>query len=345
MKQIFGGTLCFQEGRTGEIYAWQKVKGGCTEVFKSFNVKEAFGFYKDVAKNSGIPKGNQEGNGHKMVKYPANGEASDWMLGNRGIYAMSPELGTADKNSEEFFIQDRGKLKQVVSDNYPWIKYTMLKLLPSVSVKVTNLFEPKRANFNSTSLVLKLQFEKNSLKFNALADNTPISCHQVLLFEIWPDLEIQDLQLPEAENHFKVDDIKVHNHTTFFELRSQQNFHTSTNEQISVVPHNYEEEHHIQEVFRKINKEYDMNIVQPFKIYERSKGEGRYKHGLTFCFNSDTKPTIDIKLGVTLERKRDDASASFPVLQTYDHYFGIVYNKYDFNGVSSVQELTKEDVP
>ena len=33
------------------------------------------------------------------VNYEANGEASDWMLGDRGIIAMSPELGTKDKSA------------------------------------------------------------------------------------------------------------------------------------------------------------------------------------------------------------------------------------------------------
>jgi len=50
-----------------------------------------------------------------MVKYPANGEASDWMLGKLGIYAMSPELGTKDERSNEFFIKERDVLRNVVS--------------------------------------------------------------------------------------------------------------------------------------------------------------------------------------------------------------------------------------
>jgi hypothetical protein len=41
-----------------------------------------------------------------MVDYPANGEASDWMLAAHGIYASSPELGISDKRSEKFFIQE-----------------------------------------------------------------------------------------------------------------------------------------------------------------------------------------------------------------------------------------------
>ena len=33
------------------------------------------------------------GNALKLVNYPANGEASDWMLHDMGIISLSPELG------------------------------------------------------------------------------------------------------------------------------------------------------------------------------------------------------------------------------------------------------------
>jgi hypothetical protein len=58
------------------------------------------------------------------------------MLGKHGILAMSPELGTADKRTEDFFIKDPITLKETVSKNYPWIKYTMLKLSGQASLKV-----------------------------------------------------------------------------------------------------------------------------------------------------------------------------------------------------------------
>ena len=64
------------------------------------NTKKVFEFYNDISVNSGIPLGNIEGNGYSTVDYPANGEASDWMLGEWGILAMSPELGTSDKRTE-----------------------------------------------------------------------------------------------------------------------------------------------------------------------------------------------------------------------------------------------------
>jgi len=72
---------------------------------------EAFAFYSDIVNNAGLPSGNLDGNGFSTVDYPANGEASDWMLAEHGIYAMSPELGTNDKRSEQFFIKNEQILK------------------------------------------------------------------------------------------------------------------------------------------------------------------------------------------------------------------------------------------
>ena len=137
--------------------------------------------------NSGIPLGNIEGNGFSTVDYPANGEASDWMLGEWGILAMSPELGTSDKRTEQFFIKDPSVLKETVSKNYPWIKFTMLKLTSQVHFTLENVFEPKRKYYNSTEIVLRLQVSKNDGIFDNRYRNTPEpkshsnTCHSFVL--------------------------------------------------------------------------------------------------------------------------------------------------------------------
>jgi len=64
-----------------------------------------------------LPYGNKLGNGAMTVNYEANGEASDWMLGDRGIIAMSPELGIADKRSNAFFIKQPSVIKDVIFTN------------------------------------------------------------------------------------------------------------------------------------------------------------------------------------------------------------------------------------
>ena len=50
-------------------------------------------FYDEVFLNSEMPIGYIEGNGSTTIGYTANGEASDWMLHEMGVFAMSPELG------------------------------------------------------------------------------------------------------------------------------------------------------------------------------------------------------------------------------------------------------------
>jgi hypothetical protein len=65
--------------------------------------KSADDFYDLVWEQ--MPPGNLKGNGATTVGYTANGEASDWFLGEKGIIAMSPELGTNDSRSNTFFIQ------------------------------------------------------------------------------------------------------------------------------------------------------------------------------------------------------------------------------------------------
>lgn len=55
-------------------------------------------FYEKLFTRTDIAKlGYIEGNGASTISYSANGEASDWMLYELGIYALSPELGLASK--------------------------------------------------------------------------------------------------------------------------------------------------------------------------------------------------------------------------------------------------------
>ena len=43
------------------------------------------------------------GNAIRTIKYPANGEASDWMLGTYGVIALSPELGDPQEDSRTMY--------------------------------------------------------------------------------------------------------------------------------------------------------------------------------------------------------------------------------------------------
>ena len=72
-------------------------------------------FYDEVHKyHTGALKGYLAGNGMQTIGYNANGEASDWMLHELGILAMSPELGIDDRRTEDFFIRDASALVGLV---------------------------------------------------------------------------------------------------------------------------------------------------------------------------------------------------------------------------------------
>ena len=69
--------------------------------------KKAAMFYRYVFEKAGVPHGYTLGNGAQTIHYTANGEASDWMLHEKGIYAMSPELGIESRYAETFFINNK----------------------------------------------------------------------------------------------------------------------------------------------------------------------------------------------------------------------------------------------
>jgi len=93
----------------------------------------ASNFYDHLWVDGGLPSGNIKGNGAVGVKYSANGEASDYLLAEKGIYSLSPELGIADSSSNTFIIKQFSDLLRVVTQNYNWLLYTIKQLHPSVS--------------------------------------------------------------------------------------------------------------------------------------------------------------------------------------------------------------------
>jgi hypothetical protein len=82
-------------------------------------------FYDYLHSTGNLPNGNIKGNGAITVTYTANGEASDYFLGEYGIYSMSPELGTKSQDANTFFITSEQVLVDVVSENYSWLWFTM----------------------------------------------------------------------------------------------------------------------------------------------------------------------------------------------------------------------------
>lgn len=64
---------------------------------------EIYSTYQDFEKSEIFPKNNRFGNTQELLSYSSDGEASDWMLGEKNIIAFSPELGSESWLSETFY--------------------------------------------------------------------------------------------------------------------------------------------------------------------------------------------------------------------------------------------------
>lgn len=82
--------------------------------------------YKEFALEGNFPKGVSIGNGMKTIKYKANGDASDWMLGVLGIVSFSPEIGTNDTMTEVFYPNKINTFK-ILKENLPGAMYSIQK--------------------------------------------------------------------------------------------------------------------------------------------------------------------------------------------------------------------------
>ena len=98
--------------------------------------KKAEAFYRYVFEKAGVPHGYTLGNGAQTIHYTANGEASDWMLHERGIYAMSPELGIDSRYAETFFINNKQTLQDLIVQNSAWIEHTIKLLFEKIKCKL-----------------------------------------------------------------------------------------------------------------------------------------------------------------------------------------------------------------
>lgn len=65
------------------------------------NINQKFvNFYEEFGDEvEEVSPGALYGNAIEMVKYSADGEASDWMLGEKNIIAFSPELGSSNEKA------------------------------------------------------------------------------------------------------------------------------------------------------------------------------------------------------------------------------------------------------
>lgn len=92
-------------------------------------------FYSEVASSQQLEQeyGYLVGNSVKTTKNTANGEVSDWMLAELGIFAVSVRLGRKGITETEFYISDAEDLRDTVVVNNEWIQGMLRYLKPDFS--------------------------------------------------------------------------------------------------------------------------------------------------------------------------------------------------------------------
>lgn len=83
------------------------------------NIKKKFlTFYDNFGKDVQIVSpGALYGNAIEMVDYKTDGEATDWMFGEKEIIAFSPELGSKNPDAQTFFCP-KDLIFEVIQENY-----------------------------------------------------------------------------------------------------------------------------------------------------------------------------------------------------------------------------------
>ena len=114
---------------------------------------EIYPQYKDLfteITDKSAPKGDKIGNAYQFLGYSTSGEASDWILMSTGIPAVSPELGTEEECSDEFFIHDIGCIVRTLDAQYPLVKTTFKKIGSQIDIQASG-FDAGQANLKITN--------------------------------------------------------------------------------------------------------------------------------------------------------------------------------------------------
>lgn len=109
-----------------------------------------------------------------VIKYSANGEASDWMLAKHKIIAFSPEVGVDNDWAQHFLIPNtKAHLPFLINGFYPTIDYfikmhsTQIKEISSRtdgSSMVISLYNSGLSTLYNTKLVLKVHSKTHQVK-------------------------------------------------------------------------------------------------------------------------------------------------------------------------------------
>lgn len=160
------------------------------------------------------------GNAIDLVDYKTSGEASDWMLGEKKIIAYSPELGSTNPDSRDFY-PPKSTIVSSVNENFEVIKMFLQKntfnmielsfgynqeaefLISFYNNHLANIYEPdliiedKNSNFVSkivkvyaeyqlgekTEVEFDIEKELNLVKIHLKTINRLQKCNLIFVFE------------------------------------------------------------------------------------------------------------------------------------------------------------------
>lgn len=74
------------------------------------------------------------GNRAKTTNHKTNGEVSDYMFGEKGILAVSPEIGSSDFKSLTYYIEYPKTQLEMLSSHNKWVYRAALNLLPRLNM-------------------------------------------------------------------------------------------------------------------------------------------------------------------------------------------------------------------
>jgi hypothetical protein len=80
------------------------------------------------------------GNAEDTINYLANGEATDWMYGEKGIIAMSPELGADSTEGNKFYPPQRA-IKSILETDFYILDYWVNKMAGNISLVNQSIYE------------------------------------------------------------------------------------------------------------------------------------------------------------------------------------------------------------
>jgi hypothetical protein len=179
--------------------------------------------YEEFHDEGHFPEGNKEGNGMETISYSANGEASDWMLGEKKILAFSPELGIKTPESETFY-PSRKTLFQILSKNLNSAIYALTRAAFTLQFKnlnnnyiecsLSNLFKHKFLEKDEEEIKEEKLCQKNFLQFSSqiqIYNNAFGDFNGKILFEVEIDTEFMEyyiLKLNTGHKHREFNDEK-----------------------------------------------------------------------------------------------------------------------------------------